>query len=211
MERLHIYKQLNVIYPEKDIFYRLGGNTHLTKITDCARLHISSAGRKAYSLCRPQGRWKLKAVKYVGENGVFFSDDMFLCGSRFAAMAENASYIWFAAATVGEKVITERDLQQNVSDSVIYDAVAGEVADSTMDMVQKLATAELARSGMVLDKSRYSPGYGDMPLEEQKAMFSILDMNDMNLKLTESCFIVPEKSVTAVAAVMMSNRKIDEL
>ena len=211
MERLHIYKQLNVIYPEKEIFYRLGGNTHRIQIEDDERLYISSLGRKAYSLCMPQGRWKLKAVKYIGERGVVLTDDIFLCGSRFAAMAENASYIWFAAVTVGEKVVTERDVQQNISDSVIYDAVAGEVADSTMDMVQKMAAAELVRSGMILDKSRYSPGYGDMPLEEQKTVFSILDMNDMNLKLPENCFKVPEKSVTAVAAVMMSKRKSDEL
>ena len=78
------------------------------------------------------------------------------------------------------------------------------MADSTMDMMQKMASAELARIGMVLDKNRYSPGYGDMLLEEQKLMFSVLNMSEMNLKLTDSCFIVPEKSVTAVAAVMVS-------
>ena len=204
MERIHIYKQLNTVYPEREIFYRLGGNIHLTKISESEHLRISALGRKAYSLCMPQGRWILKAVKYVGEKGIVFTDEIFLSGSRFAAMAKNASYIWFAAATVGAKVVAKRDSLQNVSDAVVYDAVAGEVADSTMDMVQKMASAELARIGMVLDKNRYSPGYGDMLLDEQKMIFSILDMQDMDLKLTDSCFIVPEKSVTAVAAVMTS-------
>ena len=204
MERIHIYNQLNVVYPEREIFYRLGGNVHLTKVSEDEHLHIAALGKKAYSLCVPQGRWKLKAVKHVGENGILLSDAVFLCGSRFASMAKNAAFIWFAAVTVGEKVVAERDRQQNVSDSVVYDAVAGEMADSTMDMMQKMASAELARIGMVLDKNRYSPGYGDMLLEEQKLMFSVLNMSEMNLKLTDSCFIVPEKSVTAVAAVMVS-------
>ena len=204
MERIHIYNQLNVVYPEKEIFFRLGGNVHITEVSEDEYSRISALGKKAYSLCVPQGRWKLKAVKYVGENGILLSNAVFLCGSRFASMAKNAAFIWFAAVTVGEKVVVERDRQQNVSDSVVYDAVAGEMADSTMDMMQKMASAELARIGMVLDKNRYSPGYGDMLLEEQKLMFSVLNMSEMNLKLTDSCFIVPEKSVTAVAAVMVS-------
>ena len=204
MERIHIYNQLNVVYPEKEIFFRLGGNVHITEVSEDEYSRISALGKKAYSLCVPQGRWKLKAVKYVGENGILLSNAVFLCGSRFASMAKNAAFIWFAAVTVGEKVVVERDRQQNVSDSVVYDAVAGEMADSTMDMMQKMASAELARIGMVLDKNRYSPGYGDMLLEEQKLMFSVLNMSEMNLKLTDSCFIGPEKSVTAVAAVMVS-------
>ena len=204
MERIHIYNQLNVVYPEKEIFFRLGGNVHITEVSEDEYSRISALGKKAYSLCVPQGRWKLKAVKHVGENGILLSNAVFLCGSRFASMAKNAAFIWFAAVTVGEKVVVERDRQQNVSDSVVYDAVAGEMADSTMDMMQKMASAELARIGMVLDKNRYSPGYGDMLLEEQKLMFSVLNMSEMNLKLTDSCFIVPEKSVTAVAAVMVS-------
>ena len=204
MERIHIYNQLNVVYPEKEIFFRLGGNVHITEVSEDEYSRISALGKKAYSLCVPQGRWKLKAVKHIGENGILLSNAVFLCGSRFASMAKNAAFIWFAAVTVGEKVVVERDRQQNVSDSVVYDAVAGEMADSTMDMMQKMASAELARIGMVLDKNRYSPGYGDMLLEEQKLMFSVLNMSEMNLKLTDSCFIVPEKSVTAVAAVMVS-------
>ena len=204
MERIHTYNQLNVVYPEKEIFFRLGGNVHITEVSEDEYFRISSLGKKAYSLCVPQGRWKLKAVKHVGEKGILLSDAVFLCGSRFASMAKNAAFIWFAAVTVGEKIVAERDLQRNVSDSVVYDAVAGEMADSTMDMMQKMASAELARIGMVLDKNRYSPGYGDMLLEEQKLMFSELNMSEMNLKLTDSCFIVPEKSVTAVAAVMVS-------
>ena len=204
MERIHIYNQLNVVYPEKEIFFRLGGNVHITEVSEDEYSRISALGKKAYSLCVPQGRWKLKAVKHVGENGILLSNAVFLCGSRFASMAKNAAFILFAAVTVGEKVVVERDRQLNVSDSVVYDAVAGEMADSTMDMMQKMASAELARIGMVLDKNRYSPGYGDMLLEEQKLMFSVLNMSEMNLKLTDSCFIVPEKSVTAVAAVMVS-------
>ena len=51
-------------------------------------------------------------------------------------------------------------------------------------------------------KWRFSPGYGDWPLEEQKILFSVLDCaHTIGLTLTESCMMAPIKSVTAVIAV----------
>ena len=51
-------------------------------------------------------------------------------------------------------------------------------------------------------KWRFSPGYGDWSLEEQKILFSVLDCaHTIGLTLTESCMMAPIKSVTAVIAV----------
>ena len=73
-------------------------------------------------------------------------------------------------------------------------------------MMQKMTFAHLARFGGVLESRRYSPGYGDMPLEEQKVFYRILEMQDMGITLTENCFMIPEKSVTAVAPVMLQKQ-----
>ena len=47
--------------------------------------------------------------------------------------------------------------------------------------------------------SRYSPGYGDLPLETQTAVFKALDCErTIGVTLTESLLMRPSKSVTAV-------------
>ena len=51
-------------------------------------------------------------------------------------------------------------------------------------------------------KWRFSPGYGDWALEEQKILFSVLGCaHNIGLTLTDSCMMAPVKSVTAVIAI----------
>lgn len=61
---------------------------------------------------------------------------------------------------------------------------------------------ELSGEGMRLTR-RYSPGYGDLPLELQREIFSILDCKrKIGLTLNESLLMSPSKSVTAILGVV---------
>lgn len=50
-------------------------------------------------------------------------------------------------------------------------------------------------------KSRFSPGYGDVPLSLQKDIFNVLDLKKIGLTLSESLLMTPRKSVTAIIGV----------
>lgn len=50
--------------------------------------------------------------------------------------------------------------------------------------------------------ARFSPGYGDLPLELQKGIFSALDCTRrIGVSLNENLFMTPSKSVTAIIGV----------
>lgn len=49
---------------------------------------------------------------------------------------------------------------------------------------------------------RFSPGYGDMPIELQNSLLSSLNaQRRIGLTVTESCLLIPSKSVTAIIGV----------
>ncbi len=50
-------------------------------------------------------------------------------------------------------------------------------------------------------RPRFSPGYGDLPLELQKDIFYVLDCNKIGLTLNESLLMSPSKSVTAIVGL----------
>lgn len=59
--------------------------------------------------------------------------------------------------------------------------------------------------------SRFSPGYGDLPLEMQKAIFAALDCpKRIGLTLNESLLMSPTKSVTAIIGVKNEDHGISE-
>ena len=53
----------------------------------------------------------------------------------------------------------------------------------------------------------FSPGYGDLPLDTQKELVQVLDMHrKIGVSLTDSCLMVPSKSVTAILGISDTKR-----
>ena len=125
-------------------------------------------------------------AKYVGE-----SKELFLFG-----------------ATLGSRV--DVTLRRMVLTSVAEAGAGQAVAAALIETYCDDCCAELQRQlpdGKRL-KRRFSPGYGDWSLEEQKLLFPALDCaRTIGLTLTESCMMAPVKSVTAVMAVAETAEK----
>jgi cobalamin-dependent methionine synthase I len=91
--------------------------------------------------------------------------------------------------------------------ALICDAVGSETADAAMDWLHRFLAAQLRRRGSVLTPRRFSAGYGDFSLEHQRLFYGLLDLERLGVHLTQSCMLVPEKTVTAVAGVGKSRRE----
>ena len=51
-------------------------------------------------------------------------------------------------------------------------------------------------------RQRFSPGYGDLPLQAQRAIFDALQCHkEIGLYLNESLLMSPTKSVTAIVGI----------
>ncbi len=80
-------------------------------------------------------------------------------------------------------------------------AVGAERIEALCDTFVKEQAEQLACEGLCL-RPRFSPGYGDLPLELQRALFSLLDCpRRIGLSLNESLLMSPTKSVTAIAGI----------
>jgi cobalamin-dependent methionine synthase I len=107
------------------------------------------------------------------------------------------------ASTVGGIKERVADLlnQGKYDMAVMLDAVASECADSGLDFLMQSQAKLMQRQGERLT-NRYSPGYGDLPLSFQKSIFDILELNKINLSISPTFMLEPEKSVLALAGVI---------
>ena len=67
-----------------------------------------------------------------------------------------------------------------------------ELVDLVNDEIKKIAEAQGLKT-----KPRYSPGFGDVPLEVQRDFFRLLPCTRIGLTLMDTLIMAPEKSVTA--------------
>ena len=188
MFELNTLENMAIPFPEREIFLRLGGNVAKTVLPEDSAAAYRKTALEAFGMCVPCGRWKILKCE-VKSDGVLLDGNVFIPGADFARRCSNAAFIWCGAVTVGNAVLTKRDQLVRVSQGAVYDAVAGECADAAMDLMQKRSALELRRQGLHLSDRRYSPGYGDMPLEVQKFFYSALKLGELQIVLTENNFL----------------------
>lgn len=124
-----------------------------------------------------------------------------------AANLKDCNSIYLFAATLGSAV--DREIQKaskfNPALSVMLQAAGAMFIESYCDTLQNELLAEEKKDCNVF-VPRYSPGYGDVSLENQKTFFEILQCEkNLGLTLTDSLLMMPEKSVTAFIGIKPSS------
>ena len=104
------------------------------------------------------------------------------------------------ASTLGMQV--EREMmrmgRRSPTEEVLINAACTALIESVADVCQREVEAYARAHGLVTS-FRYSPGYGDFPLEQQREVLGVLDAGTrLGITLTDSMLMVPKKSVSAL-------------
>ncbi len=100
--------------------------------------------------------------------------------------------IFAATLGVGADMLIARYSRISPSRAVMLDGAAGAMIECLCDKVTAGHFGAKAQE-------RFSPGYGDLPLELQSTLLNMLDANlKIGLALSESLMLLPTKSVTAI-------------
>lgn len=103
-----------------------------------------------------------------------------------------------ATLGIGVDQLLSRTSKTDMAKTVVLQACAAAFLEEYCDECQDRIQAEVETGGRYL-RPRFSPGYGDFSIECQKELVRMLDCaKSIGLTLTESCMMVPSKSVTAV-------------
>ena len=145
----------------------------------------------------------------IAQNGEY--TDLGFITVRSEALAKNlkgCSRIILFAATVGIGI--DRLILRNSSLSpikaLIFQAIGAERIETLCDTFCAETERELGEDYTL--RPRFSPGYGDLPLEIQRDIFSVLDVpRKIGLTLNESLLMSPTKSVTAIVGIGKKDTK----
>ena len=103
-----------------------------------------------------------------------------------------------ATLGIGVDQLLSRTSKTDMAKTVVLQACAAALLEEYCDECQERIRQEMESEGRYL-RPRFSPGYGDFPIECQRDMVRMLDCaKSIGLTLTESCMMAPSKSVTAV-------------
>jgi len=107
------------------------------------------------------------------------------------------------AATIGLEIdrLIAKYSRTSPSKALIFQAIGAERIESLCDTFNQEIESEFLEKGFHT-KPRFSPGYGDLPIELQRDIFRVLDCpRKIGLSLNESMLMSPSKSVTAIIGI----------
>lgn len=85
--------------------------------------------------------------------------------------------------------------------ALLFQAIGAERIEALCDTFNNEVEAHMNQCGFFL-RPRFSPGYGDLPLEIQRDLFAVLDCpKQIGLTLNDSLLMSPSKSVTAIIGI----------
>ena len=171
----------------------------LQKAADFDENKILAACEDARLLAAPKGNWEIYDYDCETQT-VKTTPPCQLQGEKIGQHLAGCEKIIALTATVGEDIeedITRRFANGEYSSAVLMDAAATAAVEQVADGMEKAITPKMAAQGFLL-KWRFSPGYGDWPLEQQPDLLRLAKTEKIGVGLTTSMMLTPRKSITAI-------------
>ena len=90
--------------------------------------------------------------------------------------------------------------QGDIMEAYILDAIGSLTVENAMDKIQDTIRLSYKVEHLKIS-NRYSPGYCNWPLTDQKALFELIGDNSTGITLSDSCLMTPRKSVSGIIGI----------
>jgi hypothetical protein len=197
-------EKISIDPPREKIYQRLGFKKRTTQIPAGQQKEIDHFINEASSLISLKGSLLRLAIKHNDGKKIFLAGDLTFTSEKLSVFLRDCRETVFMAATAGSGImeaIKEKTRQDDLAAAVVYDAMASEMTDAGLDWIMDYLNQHLRREGKVLLPRRFSAGYADFNLENQRAIYDILQMGKIGVTITSSFILLPEKSVTAISGI----------
>jgi len=166
-------------------------------------VQLEQAERKLLETAVPQGVFREVGLEdfFFSDEGAAFGEWLELPGMHIKRHLDGCKHAAIMAVTLGagiDRLIRTAQIR-DMAEAVILDSGASILAEQIADELERQIKIAFATSYL---SPRFSPGYGDFPIEMQGELIRAVDGPRMiGLTVNESNILVPRKSITAIIGI----------
>jgi hypothetical protein len=205
MHSVLFFDPISIPVPREQIYRRLGYRKDLTHIKPHQKEETDRYIEEALSLIHLKGSSLRISIQIRGPSEIILPGDIHFESHKLTGFLEHCQEIIIMGATAGSDItdaIQEDAAGRNVTRGVVLDAAASEIVDAALDWIIAYFNQTIKKENKRLLQKRFSAGYGDFLLENQKAIYNLLQLDRLDVRITESFMLIPEKSVTAITGII---------
>ena len=167
---------------------------------EALRAQVEDCAREVLSSIRPRWSWRVAEIS-LESDGVRLQGGLLLPGADLKAHLSGCNRAAIFCATLGADVdaLIRRAERLDMARALTLDCCASAAVEEVCDRIEAELQGKFPGCSFPF---RYSPGYGDLPLEVQGPLLELLDApRRAGLYATASHLLTPRKSVTAILGV----------
>jgi hypothetical protein len=183
---------------------RFFGGTQWDRVSWSTRAKVEELQERFHELINPSLCYVDEQIAEIDRGTVHLHDGTSFASPKLSKTLKGCEELICFLGTIGHKVDRAvQDLldENRLSEAYILDAMASLAAENMVERFHQDMKTRYEEQGKHVTL-RFSPGYCDWPLVDQKKLFDLLDSDQLDIQLTDSCFMRPRKSVSGVFGVM---------
>lgn len=165
---------------------------------------IDECRKEIKNIIMPRVVYSYKEIRQSNEGVEVINTNLILEGKDIHEHLKNSKQCALMAVTLGNEIERKTRLYEktNLTKAIILDACATTAVEEICDIVESDIRKKVIQEGMDIT-FRYSPGYGDLPLDVQNSFLRALDaQKKIGLTVSENNLLFPRKSVTAIIGII---------
>jgi len=138
-----------------------------------------------------------------GKEQLQLGGETFFTGAIIAHAMKEADYYALFTVTIGEgfdDYVAALKQEDDILLSFVADVLGSILAETTVSLLMDTLKRKAEQKGMKISNN-YSPGYCSWHLSEQQKLFRFFPENSTGIRLTDSCLMLPVKSVSGIVAI----------
>lgn len=167
---------------------------------------VERVQREALVLAEPRGIWQ----RLPYDAGQFTIDGrLVLAGNSIRKHLSHSEAVAVLAVTVGDEIEKASDAhfkRGEYFEGLLLDAAATAMTEQIADQVNEVIKREAKKRGEQTTW-RFSPGYGDWPVTQQKEFCQLIQAEKIGIMVTDHSMLFPRKSVSAILGIGSCDQK----
>ena len=164
---------------------------------------------EAYDLIQPSCSYRIMDIRRVRHPRVTLEEGLVITSEVLSWVLLPCQKVVIFVASIGrslEERVSQLMKEGHILKATILDAIGSEAAEKTICYLQDTirGVANLDDAEITL---RYSPGYCDWDITQQRAIFRAMNSAPLGVNLTRECLMVPRKSVSGVIGLGWSQKR----
>lgn len=187
----------------EDLLTLLGG-TKGHRLSHTLGRKVRALKSKVRDLLNPRLYYRTAKLITKEKGTVRLDKDIVFRSSTLSKTLEDSSESVCFVGTIGRGVDGEinRLLRDNsLADAYIVDALGSVAVESMVEQFQHRMDNRYRKEGKSVTL-RFSPGYCDWSITEQKKLFRLFDQQKIDVSLLDSCLMRPRKSISGIFGVV---------